>query len=53
MTNTPSLENILFETLDDFLNGRISADKAKTIAVLVQQQIRSQKKENTLRSIKK
>jgi hypothetical protein len=43
----------LFSTLDDFLNGRITADKAKTIALLAQQQILNQRKENTLRSIKK
>lgn len=53
MKNTPSLENILFETLNDFLNGRLTPDHAKTIALLAQQQIRNQKKQNTLRSINK
>lgn len=53
MKNTDNLESILFETLDDFLNGRITAEKARAIALLAQQQIRNQKKEITLRSYKK
>lgn len=53
MNDLKHLRSILFETLDDFLNGRITSDKAKTIALLAQQQIRNEKKENTLRSIKK
>lgn len=43
MNTNKDLRSTLFKTLDDFLNGRISSENAKTIALLAQQYIKAQK----------
>lgn len=42
-----SLKSILFKTLDDFLNNRISFVEARLIASLVEESEKSQKLINT------
>lgn len=52
INNSPDLKNILFSTLDDFMNGKISAFEAKTIANLAKQAVRIQKNEIKQKYIK-